>query len=98
MGMSTAYIIDAVRTPVGRKKGSLAAMHPADLGAHFKHCRSEMLPRTDQVTEHSIGAMKHETDHVVLVSTVSPLPISDQRGEAIRDGTLRLKTEQNDEL
>lgn len=32
--MSTAYIIDAVRTPVGRKKGSLAAMHPADLGAH----------------------------------------------------------------
>ena len=32
--MTTAYIIDAVRTPVGRKKGSLAAMHPADLGAH----------------------------------------------------------------
>ena len=32
--MSTAYIIDAVRTPIGRKKGSLAAMHPADLGAH----------------------------------------------------------------
>lgn len=32
--MSTAYIVDAVRTPVGRKKGSLASMHPADLGAH----------------------------------------------------------------
>jgi len=32
--MSTAYIIDAVRTPVGRKKGSLASVHPADLGAH----------------------------------------------------------------
>jgi len=32
--MPEAYIIDAVRTPVGRKKGSLAAMHPADLGAH----------------------------------------------------------------
>ncbi len=32
--MAEAYIIDAVRTPVGRKKGSLAALHPADLGAH----------------------------------------------------------------
>ena len=31
--MAEAYIIDAVRTPIGRKKGSLAAMHPADLGA-----------------------------------------------------------------
>ena len=31
--MPEAYIIDAVRTPVGRKKGSLAQMHPADLGA-----------------------------------------------------------------
>ncbi len=32
--MSAAYIVDAVRTPVGRKKGSLATVHPADLGAH----------------------------------------------------------------
>ena len=32
--MPEAYIIDAVRTPIGRKKGSLAEMHPADLGAH----------------------------------------------------------------
>jgi acetyl-CoA C-acetyltransferase len=29
-----AYIIDAVRTPTGKKKGTLAAVHPADLGAH----------------------------------------------------------------
>jgi acetyl-CoA C-acetyltransferase len=32
--MPEAYIIDAVRTPIGRKKGSLAGLHPADLGAH----------------------------------------------------------------
>ncbi len=32
--MSEAYIVDAVRTPVGRKKGRLADVHPADLGAH----------------------------------------------------------------
>jgi acetyl-CoA C-acetyltransferase len=29
-----AYIIGAVRTPTGRKKGTLAAVHAADLGAH----------------------------------------------------------------
>lgn len=29
-----AYIIDAVRTPIGRKKGGLAHVHSADLGAH----------------------------------------------------------------
>ena len=32
--MTEAYIVDAVRTPVGRKGGGLAAVHPADLGAH----------------------------------------------------------------
>ncbi len=32
--MPEAYIIDAVRSPIGRKKGSLAAIHPADLAAH----------------------------------------------------------------
>ncbi|MGW7490619.1 acetyl-CoA C-acetyltransferase [Streptomyces sp. NPDC054786] len=32
--MSEAYIVDAVRTPVGRKGGGLSAVHPADLGAH----------------------------------------------------------------
>lgn len=32
--MPEAYIVEAVRTPVGRKKGSLAGVHPADLGAH----------------------------------------------------------------
>lgn len=32
--MADAWIIDAVRTPVGRRKGGLSAIHPADLGAH----------------------------------------------------------------
>jgi len=32
--MTEAYIIDAVRTPVGRRRGGLATVHPADLGAH----------------------------------------------------------------
>jgi acetyl-CoA C-acetyltransferase len=32
--MTEAYIVDAVRTPVGRRGGGLARIHPADLGAH----------------------------------------------------------------
>ncbi|WP_067433061.1 acetyl-CoA C-acetyltransferase [Nocardioides jensenii] len=32
--MAEAYIIDAVRTPVGKRGGALAGMHSADLGAH----------------------------------------------------------------
>ena len=31
--MPEAYIVDAVRTPVGRRGGSLSDVHPADLGA-----------------------------------------------------------------
>jgi acetyl-CoA C-acetyltransferase len=31
--MPEAFIVDAVRTPVGRRGGGLAAVHPADLGA-----------------------------------------------------------------
>jgi acetyl-CoA C-acetyltransferase len=32
--MSEAYIVDAVRTPVGKRGGGLSQVHPADLGAH----------------------------------------------------------------
>jgi acetyl-CoA C-acetyltransferase len=32
--VTEAYLIDAIRTPVGRRGGALAGTHPADLGAH----------------------------------------------------------------
>ncbi|KKF03538.1 acetyl-CoA C-acetyltransferase [Mycolicibacterium obuense] len=32
--MTEAYIIDAVRTPVGKRGGGLAQVHPADMAAH----------------------------------------------------------------
>ncbi|HEY9555222.1 MAG TPA: acetyl-CoA C-acetyltransferase [Acidimicrobiales bacterium] len=32
--MAEAFIVDAVRTPVGRRGGGLSQVHPADLGAH----------------------------------------------------------------
>ena len=42
--MSEAYIIDAIRTPVGRRGGGLSQVHPADLGAH---AIKGLLERTD---------------------------------------------------
>ncbi len=41
--MSEAYIVGAVRTPVGRRNGGLASVHPADLAAHVL---SELMTRT----------------------------------------------------
>ncbi len=41
--MSEAYIIDAVRTPVGKRGGGLASAHSADLGAHVL---SALMQRT----------------------------------------------------
>ena len=34
MSTPQAYIVDALRTPVGKRNGSLAKTHPADMGAH----------------------------------------------------------------
>ena len=33
--MTDAYILDAVRTPTGRRRGGLSNIHGADLGAHI---------------------------------------------------------------
>ena len=32
--MAEAYIVEAVRSPVGRRGGGLSQVHPADMGAH----------------------------------------------------------------
>ena len=42
--MSEAYIVDAVRTPTGRRGGGLSGVHPADLGGH---AISSVLERND---------------------------------------------------
>lgn len=42
--MPEAYIVDAVRTPVGRRGGGLAHVHPADLGGHVIKA---LIHRTD---------------------------------------------------
>lgn len=41
--MGEAFIVDAVRTPVGKRGGGLSKVHPADLGAHVI---KELINRT----------------------------------------------------
>jgi acetyl-CoA C-acetyltransferase len=45
--MAQAYIVDAVRTPVGRRRGALSQVHPADLGAHVITALFERNPTAD---------------------------------------------------
>ena len=61
--MSEAYIVGAVRTPVGRRNGGLSAVHPADLAAHVL---TELIART--------GADPAAVDDVVMgcVSQIGP--------------------------
>jgi acetyl-CoA C-acetyltransferase len=61
--MPEAYIIDAVRTPVGRRGGGLSQVHPADLGAHSIKA---LIDRT--------GVDPHAIDDVVFgcVDTIGP--------------------------
>ena len=42
--MPEAYIVDALRSPTGKRKGSLAAVHGADLGAHVIKAMVERNP------------------------------------------------------
>jgi acetyl-CoA acyltransferase len=42
--MASAVIVDAVRTPLGRRNGSLKDVHPVDLAAHVL---KQLLERTD---------------------------------------------------
>ncbi len=61
--MSEAYIVGAVRTPVGRRNGGLSAVHPADLAAHVL---TELIART--------GADPAAVDDVIMgcVSQIGP--------------------------
>lgn len=62
--MAEAYIVDAIRSPTGRRKGGLAKIHGADLGAHvLKH-----------IVERN-GIPDNEYDDVIFgcVDTIGPL-------------------------
>lgn len=62
--MAQAYIVDAVRSPTGRRKGGLAHVHGADLGAHVLKA----------IVERN-GIPDNEYDDVIFgcVDTIGPL-------------------------
>jgi len=62
--MAEAYIVDAVRSPTGRRKGGLAHVHGADLGAHVLKA---IVARN--------GIPDNEYDDVIFgcVDTIGPL-------------------------
>jgi acetyl-CoA C-acetyltransferase len=62
--MAEAYIVDAIRSPTGRRKGGLAHVHGADLGAHVLNA----------IVERN-GIPDNEYDDVIFgcVDTVGPL-------------------------
>ncbi len=62
--MPEAYIVDAVRSPTGRRKGGLAHVHGADLGAHVLKA----------IVERN-GIPDNEYDDVIFgcVDTIGPL-------------------------
>ena len=45
--MPEAYLVDAIRTPVGRRNGALSQLHPADLGAHVISALFDRNPGAD---------------------------------------------------
>src|SRR5450755_3309233 len=72
-----AYIIGAVRTPVGRRNGGLAQVHPVDLAAHVL---TELIART--------GADPAAVDDVIMgcVSQIGPQSIDIARNAWLSAG------------
>ena len=62
--MAEAYIIDALRTPAGRRKGGLSHVHGADLGAHVLR---ELVNRND------IPDAEYDDVMFGCVDTIGPL-------------------------
>ncbi|MDN0073871.1 acetyl-CoA C-acetyltransferase [Crenobacter sp. SG2303] len=62
--MKTAYIVDALRTPTGKRRGSLADIHGADLGAHVLHALVE---------RNAIPADEYDDVIFGCVDTIGPL-------------------------
>ncbi len=73
--MPEAYLIDAVRTPVARRRGALSEVHPADLAAHVISALFDRNPSADP----------DAVDDVVLGCTDTLGP---QAGDIARTGWL----------
>jgi acetyl-CoA C-acetyltransferase len=73
--MAEAYLVDAVRTPVGKRGGALSATHPADLGATVIEA---LLARTgadpgavDDVVWGCVGQMGPQASNIGRITALS---------------------------
>jgi acetyl-CoA C-acetyltransferase len=75
--VSEAFIVGAVRTPVGRRNGGLSAVHPVDMAAHVL---TELVART--------GADPTAVDDVIMgcVSQIGPQTIDIARNAWLSAG------------
>jgi acetyl-CoA C-acetyltransferase len=75
--VSEAFIVGAVRTPVGRRNGGLSAVHPVDMAAHVL---TELVART--------GADPTAVDDVIMgcVSQIGPQSIDIARNAWLSAG------------
>ena len=73
--MPDAFVVGAVRSPVGRRNGSLAAIHPADLGAHVLRAlvdRTGVDPREiDDVLWGCVGQMGPQASNIGRTTVLS---------------------------
>ena len=73
--MADAFIVDAVRTPVGRRGGGLSGVHPADLGGHVITAlldRSGVDPgEVDDVYFGCVGQIGAQTGNIARTSWLS---------------------------
>ena len=70
--MPTAVIVDAVRSPLGRRNGSLAATHPVDLAAHSLRALVERTGIDPALVEDVImGCVMQVGDQAVNVKNIA---------------------------
>ncbi len=79
--MAQAYIVDALRTPTGRRKGSLAHLHAADLGGHVVRELVERNPvpaeEVDDVIFGCVDAIGPHAGNIARTAAlVAGLPLS----------------------
>lgn len=72
--MNDAVIVDAVRTPVGKRGGALAGIHPADLSAHVLTSLAERTGiRPDEVDDVVWGCVSQVGDQALNVGRMAVL-------------------------
>jgi len=69
-----AYIVGAVRSPIGRRNGGLSSVHPVDLAAHVP---SELFSRTGVDPAAIEGVLSGTQDMVIAagVESMSMVPM-----------------------